>query len=276
MGDSSIEDHQLVAYVDGELNSAEEVLAIEKAIREDHRLESKVMAYRASSDFLKKGLNTTERTVSAHTIMEIRKIEQKILQKKQIDDESLSTSQNRRWSLVNFLYDFVNLRINNLPFSTGVISGSLLSGAICAILVISLGVIQPDNISYSKTGSNSDVIGWRGPSDTILSGYAIQDGLQIQSGGTINASVTFKLVLQSSIPGKYQIFEQADGAESEIKGFTGIMQKDLPITTKGLIIKEQDTLKVGIKLSNEDLTVTKIFTFDVARNNTQYELHLNK
>ena len=263
MSDFKIDEGALVAYADGELNAAN-ASAVEEAILKDPELGLKVKAFQASGQLLKEVFGVSSEVIPDHLVHRMREIEKQAAQESQKKTFDLDKSVESTWNPFSFLASLFGSNIAGFSFRSGVISGSLLSGAACAVLVISLGVVQPNNIGFSEIKAKADVIDWRGPINDIVSGYAIQNGLQIKSGGTIKANESFVLVLQSSISGKYQIFEQTDGAESEIKGFAGTMKKGSVVTTKGLIAKDQETLKVGIKISNEDVTITRIFTYDVS------------
>lgn len=264
MSDFKIDEGALVAYADGELNAAN-ASAVEKAILKDPELELKVKAFKATSQLLKETFGAESQVVPDHLAYRMREIEKKVLQESQKKTSDLDKSVESAWNPFSFLSGLLSSNFSSMSFGSGVISGSLLSGAACAILVISLGAIQPDKISISEIGEDTNKIIWRGAADEILNGYIVQNGLQIKPGGTIKSNQTFSLVIQSSISGEYKIFEQADGVQGAESIAGEINEKDSLETLWK--VNNQDLLEIGIEVFNEDITVKRVFKFDIVESN---------
>lgn len=257
MSDFKIDEGALVAYADGELNDAN-ASAVEKAILKDPELGLKVKAFKATGQLLKETLGAESQVVPDDLVYRMREIEKKALQESRKKTSDLDKSVESTWNPFSFLIRIFRSNFSSMSFGSGMVSGSLLSGAACAILVISSGIMTSTSIEPTQKGwmYGDQFIQMR--SDTPIV-YAEQNGLKVAFGGNLKLNQKFTLFFQSPISGNYQIFEVTDTSTKKVSSLKGSI-KDGETAKIEMLINDYDT-QIGVKIFNDEIVISREIQF---------------
>jgi len=257
MSDFKIDEGALVAYADGELNAAN-ASAVEEAILKNPELGLKVKAFQASGQLLKEVFGASSEVTPDHLVHRMREIEKKALQESQKKTSDLDKSVESAWNPFSFLSGLLSSNFSSMSFGSGIVSGSLLSGAACAILVISSGIMTSTSIEPTQKGwmYGDQFIQMR--SDTPIV-YAEQNGLKVALGGNLKLNQKFTLFFQSPISGNYQIFEATDTSTKKVSSLKGSV-KDGETAKIEMLINDYDT-QIGVKIFNDEIVISRDIQF---------------
>ena len=253
--DMNISDEKLVAYVDGELE-AHEVVKVEAALKDSSNLRKKAEDYKESASILKGAFSIDGVKTPDNILSRIDAIEKTIKNPIKVNNQK-SFFQN--------IYSFFQLQYavpTFAAFAFGILLGPTLLGPTASFKGSSAfpenqitlrGSSEID--SFNETTANPGI-------DEYLTSRIIQDGENIQDGGSIRAGVPFFVILLAPINGTAVLQEVSDNSEETVLDSQD-MAAGRYITFAALQVDNQDSLSLRVSLTNADTQISYILNFMV-------------
>jgi hypothetical protein len=234
---SEIEEQQLVAYVDGELDP-HDVAEVESALAEDPGLQKKISNYKKSAAILTNTFSTKDQKTPEHILSRIDTIEKR-------------AETDRKPFFINYLYSYFQLRYaapTFAAFAFGILLGPTLLG-------------PSVNLEPSSDFSEGQIM-TRGSMAESLQVQILQNGSTIANNGVIQASLPFSVTLLASLEGSATIREISDGVEGAVLDTQNSMEGSY-LTFTAMQIDDQDSLSLRVALENSDMQIYYTLNFDV-------------
>lgn len=191
--DGNISDEMLVSYADGEPSEADRRV-VEEAIAENQILQAKVERYEASANLLKGTLAGSKQAAPDHVLHRIKQIEERASRQ--------ANTEKGSWSLSSLL-EYLQPRYAGPALATFAF-GLILGPSLLPMLVDGgSSYLAPDQ-NITVRGTINDVVETQVVGNDLIENFnirLIQDGIGIQSGGSVSPLTPFYIIFLSPIDG---------------------------------------------------------------------------